>query len=74
MPTWILYVLASAFFAGLTSVIAKFGLKNVPSDLGLAVRTFAVYVFVWVIAIVLRHTKEMGSYTKRDIVFLLLRV
>ena len=39
MPTWILYALASMFFAGLTSVIAKFGLKNVPSDLGLAIRT-----------------------------------
>ena len=34
-------------FAGLTSVIAKAGLKNVSSDTGLAVRTIFVFVFVW---------------------------
>ena len=37
MPTWLLYALLSMLFAGLTSVIAKFGLKNVSGDAGLAV-------------------------------------
>ena len=70
MPTWILYALASMFFAGLTSVIAKFGLKNVPSDLGVAIRTSVVFVFVWLNAIAFRHIRHMGNFTARDILFL----
>lgn len=41
-----------------------------PSDLGVAVRTTAVFVFVWLNALVLRHTKDLGNFTKRDIIFL----
>ncbi|MBC7694983.1 MAG: EamA family transporter [Burkholderiales bacterium] len=70
MPAWILYALASMFFAGLTSVIAKFGLNNVPSDLGLAIRTTMVFVLIWINAIAFKHVQQMGSFTKKDIVFL----
>ncbi len=70
MPVWILYALASMFFAGLTSVIAKFGLKNVPSDLGLAIRTSVVFIFIWINAIAFRHTKFMGNFTGKDLLFL----
>ncbi len=72
MPTWILYALASMFFAGLTSVIAKFGLKNVPSDLALAIRTTAVFVIIWINAFAFRYTSHISNFTKRDIVFLCL--
>lgn len=70
MPTWILYAIASMFFAGLTSVIAKFGLKNVPSDLGLAIRTTVVFILIWINAFSLKHTKYMSDFTKKDIIFL----
>jgi transporter family protein len=70
MPLWILYALASMFFAGVTSVIAKFGLKNVSSDLGLAIRTTMVFVLIWINAIVFRHTQQIGNFTKKDILFL----
>ncbi|MGZ4038717.1 MAG: EamA family transporter [Bacteroidia bacterium] len=70
MPLWIVYALLSMFFAGLTSVLAKFGLKNVPSDLGLAIRTAMVFVLVWINALAFGHTAHMGSFTKKDILFL----
>lgn len=70
MPAWILYALASMFFAGLTSVIAKFGLKNVPSDLGLAIRTSVVFIFVWLNALAYRHVKYIGNFTAKDLIFL----
>ena len=70
MPTWVLYALASMFFAGLTSVIAKFGLKNVPSDLALAIRTTAVFVIIWINAFAFRHITQLSNFTKRDILFL----
>jgi transporter family protein len=46
MERWKLYAFASAFFAGLTSVIAKAGLNALGADLGLAVRTIFVCIFV----------------------------
>lgn len=46
MERWKLYAFAAAFFAGLTSVIAKSGLKTLGADLGLAVRTVFVFGFV----------------------------
>ena len=58
------------FFAGLTSVIAKFGLKNVPSDLALAIRTTAVFVIIWINALAFRHITQISNFTKRDILFL----
>jgi bacterial/archaeal transporter family protein len=42
MPTWVALALCSMFFAGLTSVIAKFGLKNISGDLAVVVRTAVV--------------------------------
>ncbi len=70
MPTWILYAIASMLFAGVTSVIAKFGLKNVSGDLGIAIRTTMIFVLVWINAIAFRHTQQLGNFTKKDILFL----
>ena len=70
MKDWVFYALISMFFAGLTSVIAKLGLKNVSSDTGLAVRTVTVFVFVWVNAIAFQSVKDFKNLTTSDIVFL----
>ena len=46
MKHWIVFALVSMVFAGFTSVIAKLGLTGISGDLGLAVRTLFVFVFV----------------------------
>lgn len=46
MERWKLYAFAAALFAGLTSVIAKAGVKVLGADLGLAVRTAFVFGFI----------------------------
>jgi transporter family protein len=46
MKPWILYAVISMLFAGFTSVIAKLGLAGISGELGLAVRTCFVFVFV----------------------------
>ncbi len=46
MERWKLYAFASAIFAGLTSVVAKAGLKTLGADVGLAVRTVFVFAFI----------------------------
>ncbi len=56
VPTWMLYAFASMAFAGVTAVVAKFGLQGLSADVGLAVRTAFVFAFVvpFVLAVVPR--------------------
>jgi transporter family protein len=70
MPIWVLYALASMVFAGLTSVIAKLGMKNVSSDLGLTVRITMIFVLIWINAFAFKHTRQLSNLSKRDILFL----
>lgn len=70
MKNWVLYSLISMFFAGLTSVIAKMGLKNVTSDTGLAVRTVVVFVIVWLNVFAFQSVKDFRNLTKMDVMFL----
>lgn len=46
MERWMIYAILSMVFAGITAVLAKFGMKDVNSDTALLVRTFVVLVFV----------------------------
>ena len=57
-------------FAGLTSVIAKFGLKNVASDTGLAVRTSFVFALIWINIFAFNDTKDFSNLSKKDILLL----
>lgn len=72
MENWIVLALLSMFFAGLTSVLAKFGLKNVSGDIALVVRTAVVFVFVIINSFVLKQYGQMSSLTSRDALFLIL--
>jgi transporter family protein len=72
MKNWIVFAFISMLFAGFTSVIAKFGLKNISGDLGVAIRTTSVLVFVWINVLVFGHTKHFPSLTKTDLGFLVL--
>jgi bacterial/archaeal transporter family protein len=70
MKNWVLYSLISMCFAGVTSVIAKFGMKDISSDLGLAIRTTVVFLFVILNFIVFQNLKEVQQLTLKNIIFL----
>ncbi len=70
MERWIIYAIISMFFAGLTSVIAKYGMKNVSGDTALVVRTSMVFLLVWLNAFVFRHLGNLSLLTRKDILFL----
>lgn len=70
MKIWVLYAFISMFFAGLTAVIAKIGLKNVSGDTGLAIRTITVFLLVWVNALAFQSVKDFKNLTISDIGFL----
>ncbi len=44
---WLLYAAGSAFFAGVTSILAKCGIKKTDSTVATAVRTIVVLIFAW---------------------------
>ena len=71
MKNWIVFALISMVFAGLTSVIAKLGLRNVSSDTGLIIRTISVVIVVAVNALVFQSVGDFKNLSKNDIVILL---
>lgn len=58
------------FFAGLTAVIAKAGLKNVSADTGLGVRTCFVFILVWLNIFAVNGTKDFANLTVKDVALL----
>ena len=70
MKQYQIFAIISMIFAGLTSVIAKAGLKNVASDTGLAVRTSFVFFLIWLNILVFNNAKDFANLTKRDIALL----
>ena len=70
MDKWLIYALASMIFAGFTSVIAKMGLTGISADLGLAVRTCFVFIFVLLFAAAVVPAQELKSLTPSNWVWL----
>lgn len=70
MKQYQIFAIISMIFAGLTSVIAKAGLKNVSADTGLAVRTSFVFILIWLNVFVFKHVKDFSNLTAKDIVLL----
>ena len=71
---WIFWALLSAFFAGLTAVLAKIGVAGVDSNLATAVRTTVVLVFTWSIAFCVNPnaTAALSGLSQRARIFLVL--
>ena len=69
---WILFAIGSAFFAGLTSILAKCGLKNIDSTVATALRTVVVLVFVWIMVLIAGSGPSIGSIEGRTWLFLIL--
>lgn len=60
----------SAFFAALTAVFAKVGVKNVDSDLATAVRTVVILFMAWAIAFFRGSTSGVITLSKQNLLFL----
>ena len=70
--TWLIYALLSAFFAALTAILAKIGVKNVDSNLATAVRTIVILVFAWGIVFYQGTAKQLGNLSQFSVLFLIL--
>lgn len=70
MERWIAYAFISMVFAGFTSVIAKLGLTGISSDLGLAIRTCFVFVFVLMFAAAVVPAAQLSAVTWQNVLWL----
>ena len=69
---WWIYALLSAFFAALTAIFAKVGIKGVDTDLATAIRTVVILIIAWGIAIFRGGAATMNTLSKQNILFLCL--
>lgn len=69
---WILYALLSAFFAALTSVLAKIGIKNINSNLATAIRTAVILAMTWITVFLSGTYKDVLRISPKSWLFLIL--
>jgi transporter family protein len=69
---WWIFALLSAFFAALTAIFAKIGIKGVDTDLATAIRTVVILILAWGIAFFRGGAATIGTLTKHNLIFLCL--
>lgn len=69
---WIMYATGSAFFAGITSVLAKCGISKTDSDVATAIRTIVVLVFSWVMTFITGTLSGITEISEKTLLFLVL--
>lgn len=69
---WILFALGSALFAGLTSVLAKCGIRKTDSDAATAIRTIVVLIFSWLMVWIVGSAPTITTLSTKTWVFLIL--
>lgn len=69
---WLFMAVLSAFFAGITSILAKCGIKKTDSDVATALRTVVVLVFAWIMAFVVGSVGTITAISAKSMLFLIL--
>lgn len=70
--TWLLYACGSAFFAGVTSILAKQGIQKTDSNVATAVRTAVVLIFSWIVVFLAGSQGQIFTVSRKTMVFLIL--
>ncbi|MBB2149266.1 EamA family transporter [Pedobacter gandavensis] len=69
---WWIYALLSAFFASLTAILAKIGIKGVDSDLATAIRTVVILLLAWTIVFYKHAGAGLSGLSRMNWTFLIL--
>ena len=70
--TWIIAAIFSAMFAGLTSILAKCGIKKTDSDLATALRTIVVLIFSWIMVFIVGSQSTIVDIKPKALIFIIL--
>lgn len=69
---WLIMAVLSAFFAGITSILAKCGVRETDSDVATALRTTVVLIFSWLIVFIVGSFKTISEIPLKSLIFLIL--
>lgn len=69
---WLIMAVLSAVFAGVTSILAKYGIQNTDSDIATALRTIVVWVFAWAMVFIVGSAGTLPSLDPHSLLFLVL--
>lgn len=70
--SWVIYAIPSAFFAALTSILAKIGISDINSNLATAIRTIVVLIMAWGIVFMTGAQSGIQDITAKSWIFLVL--
>lgn len=69
---WIFMAILSAFFAGLTSILAKCGINKTDSDVATFLRTIIILIFSWIMVFIVGSFNTISSIDAKSFIFLIL--
>lgn len=69
---WKLFALGSAFFAGLTAILSKIGVEDIPSNLATLIRTIVILLFLIALVLARGEWRSPGGLSSRSLLFLVL--
>lgn len=69
---WLAAAVMSAFFAGITSILAKCGIKKTDSDIATALRTVVVLIFSWIMVFIVGSAETIPEIQPNTLLFLVL--
>lgn len=69
---WLMMAVLSAFFAGVTSILAKCGIKKTDSDVATVLRTMVVLLFSWIMVSIVGSAGTITQISGKSLVFLVL--
>ncbi len=69
---WILFAFGSALFAGLTSILAKCGIRQTDSTVATAIRTIVVLLFSWLMVWIVGSQSQLSEISGKTLLFLVL--
>ena len=69
---WLLFAIGSAFFAGVTAILAKCGIQKTDSTVATAIRTIVVLIFAWMMVFVVGSQDQIQNIDQTTLLFLIL--
>jgi len=69
---WLIMAILSAFFAGITTILAKCGIKKTDSDVATALRTIVVLLFSWIMVLIVHSAGTITDINLWSLLFLIL--
>lgn len=69
---WVIFAFASALFAGITSILAKCGIRKTDATVATAIRTVVVLAFSWIMVFIVGSQDQLGAVKAKTLLFLVL--